>query len=251
MAAHLTPLPFPTGKGNRRGMIRQTRPPSLVGCIDRRHSIRVCGDMVHTASDKSQRSEEVVHALAGGSDQVPTTGGCAVGPAGRRHYAATVRALWHAFAHRLQVAAPRSRGRTGRPAGSLAAPPPGAHPQPVARGAGGAGRAGGASRLGRAHAAETPGVAGRHPLPRASTITAILHRPGRMDPVASAQHQPWHRFEHPAPNLRWQLDCKGHFASSGSPYRSKIGTRVAGTRVAGTVSPGSLPQATQPTPHRE
>lgn len=48
-------------------------------------------------------------------------------------------------------------------------------------------------------------------VPSASTITAILWRYGRIDPVEAAQHQPWQRFEREAPNELWQMDFKGHF----------------------------------------
>jgi transposase InsO family protein len=49
-------------------------------------------------------------------------------------------------------------------------------------------------------------------VPAASTITAILHRHGLIDPGESAKHQAWQRFEAPAPNDLWQMDFKGHFA---------------------------------------
>jgi transposase InsO family protein len=49
-------------------------------------------------------------------------------------------------------------------------------------------------------------------VPATSTITGILHRHGLIDPQQSAQHQPFQRFEHPAPNDLWQMDFKGHFA---------------------------------------
>jgi transposase InsO family protein len=52
---------------------------------------------------------------------------------------------------------------------------------------------------------------GHHPLPSPSTITAILHRYGAIDPMESSKHTPWQRFEAPAPNLLWQMDFKGHF----------------------------------------
>jgi transposase InsO family protein len=45
-----------------------------------------------------------------------------------------------------------------------------------------------------------------------STVTHILHRHGRIEPVASATATPWKRFEHEAPNRLWQMDFKGHFA---------------------------------------
>jgi transposase InsO family protein len=45
--------------------------------------------------------------------------------------------------------------------------------------------------------------------PAPSTITAILHRHGRIDPDASRAHRPCQRFEHAAPNDLWQMDFKG------------------------------------------
>jgi len=49
-------------------------------------------------------------------------------------------------------------------------------------------------------------------VPAASTITEILRRHNRLDPEESAKHEPFNRFEQPAPNLLWQMDFKGHFA---------------------------------------
>ena len=47
-------------------------------------------------------------------------------------------------------------------------------------------------------------------MPAASTVHAILVRHGRIiPPVRAAAHC---RFEHPAPNLLWQMDFKGRFA---------------------------------------
>ncbi len=52
-----------------------------------------------------------------------------------------------------------------------------------------------------------------HPsIPAKSTITEILRRHGQIDPQESRKHQPWQRFERPAPNDLWQMDYKGHFA---------------------------------------
>lgn len=48
-------------------------------------------------------------------------------------------------------------------------------------------------------------------VPSPSTITAILRRHGRIDPIESLKHHPWQRFEHPEPNDLWQMDFKGHF----------------------------------------
>lgn len=53
---------------------------------------------------------------------------------------------------------------------------------------------------------------GHQGVPSASTITAILHRHGRIDPAEAAKHRAWQRFEHAAPNHLWQMDFKGHFA---------------------------------------
>lgn len=51
-------------------------------------------------------------------------------------------------------------------------------------------------------------------VPAASTITAILHRHGGIDPEESVKHQAWQRFEARAPNELWQMDFKGHFAAA-------------------------------------
>lgn len=48
-------------------------------------------------------------------------------------------------------------------------------------------------------------------LPVVSTITAVLHRYGLINPQESLQHQAWQRFEAPAPNFLWQMDFKGDF----------------------------------------
>jgi transposase InsO family protein len=53
---------------------------------------------------------------------------------------------------------------------------------------------------------------GHQAVPSASTITAILHREGRLDEAASAKHRAFQRFEKAAPNELWQMDFKGHFA---------------------------------------
>jgi transposase InsO family protein len=49
--------------------------------------------------------------------------------------------------------------------------------------------------------------------PAPSTVTAVLHRAGRIAAGASAAHQAHVRFEHPAPNALWQMDFKGWFAT--------------------------------------
>lgn len=52
---------------------------------------------------------------------------------------------------------------------------------------------------------------GRSSVPAASTITAILHRHGRIAKEESAKRGPWQRFEREAPNELWQMDFKGDF----------------------------------------
>lgn len=47
-----------------------------------------------------------------------------------------------------------------------------------------------------------------------STVTAVLHRHGRISQQASDAAAPWERFEHDAPNALWQMDFKGHFATA-------------------------------------
>lgn len=46
-------------------------------------------------------------------------------------------------------------------------------------------------------------------LPALSTINRVLQRHGQIDPLASLQHRPLQRFEHPTPNALWQMDFKG------------------------------------------
>jgi transposase InsO family protein len=59
-------------------------------------------------------------------------------------------------------------------------------------------------------------LAGTHPdwdaLPAPSTITAILARHHRLDPLAAAKHRPYKRFVAAEPNDLWQMDFKGDFA---------------------------------------
>jgi len=83
------------------------------------------------------------------------------------------------------------------------------------------------------------------PVPSASTITAILHRHGRMEDTASAGHKPFERFERAAPNELWQMDYKGHFATAAGRChpltvvddhsRYAIGLRACGDEREGTV----------------
>jgi transposase InsO family protein len=54
---------------------------------------------------------------------------------------------------------------------------------------------------------------GRENIPSVSTITAILHRHGLIDPKTSTSHQAFIRFEHDRPNKLWQMDFKGHFST--------------------------------------
>lgn len=55
------------------------------------------------------------------------------------------------------------------------------------------------------------------PLPSASTITAVLHRHGRISPEESAKHDPMQRFEKEHPNELWQMDFKGRFQTATGP----------------------------------
>lgn len=52
---------------------------------------------------------------------------------------------------------------------------------------------------------------GYQKLPSCSTITEILRRNSRLDPIESTKHKAWQRFEHEIPNQLWQMDFKGHF----------------------------------------
>jgi transposase InsO family protein len=49
-------------------------------------------------------------------------------------------------------------------------------------------------------------------LPSPSTITAILHRYERIDPVEAQKHRPFQRFVMEEPNQLWQMDFKGYLA---------------------------------------
>jgi transposase InsO family protein len=51
-------------------------------------------------------------------------------------------------------------------------------------------------------------------VPSASTVTAILHRQGLIEPEASALRGPMMRFEHDRANALWQMDFKGHFPTA-------------------------------------
>ena len=83
------------------------------------------------------------------------------------------------------------------------------------------------------------------PVPSASTITAILHRHGRIEDTASAGHKPFERFERATPNELWQMDYKGHFATAtgrchpltvvDDHSRYAIGLRACGDEREGTV----------------
>lgn len=86
---------------------------------------------------------------------------------------------------------------------------------------------------------------GRDGVPSASTITAVLRRHQRIDPAASAAHEPPQRFERAAPNELWQMDFKGHFPlASGRCHpltvlddhsRYALGLRACGNETDATV----------------
>lgn len=56
---------------------------------------------------------------------------------------------------------------------------------------------------------------GYEDVPVPSTITAILHRHGKIADEESRKREAYQRFEADAPNDRWQMDFKGHFAIEG------------------------------------
>lgn len=57
-------------------------------------------------------------------------------------------------------------------------------------------------------------VLGHRSAPAPSTITGILRRHGLLDEAECQKHEPVHRFEHAQPNELWQMDFKGHFATT-------------------------------------
>lgn len=50
------------------------------------------------------------------------------------------------------------------------------------------------------------------------TVHSILRRNGRIDPVESANHRPWQRFEHVEPNDLWQMDFMGPITTARGRY---------------------------------
>jgi transposase InsO family protein len=50
-------------------------------------------------------------------------------------------------------------------------------------------------------------------VPACSTITAVFHRSGLIDPNNPAAKPNWQRFEHEVPNSLWQMDFKGPVAT--------------------------------------
>ena len=58
------------------------------------------------------------------------------------------------------------------------------------------------------------GRSGCEHIPSASTITAILHRHGRISECESRKRGAWQRFERPQPNDLWQMDYKGEFKTA-------------------------------------
>ena len=82
-------------------------------------------------------------------------------------------------------------------------------------------------------------------VPSASTITAILHRHGRIADAVGAGHKAFARFERAAPNELWQMDYKGHFATAAGRChpltvvddhsRYAVGLRACGDEREGTV----------------
>ena len=56
---------------------------------------------------------------------------------------------------------------------------------------------------------------GHGDVPSPSTITAILHRHGRINPKEAEKHTAFQRFEMEQPNQLWQMDFKGYFHIAG------------------------------------
>ncbi len=54
---------------------------------------------------------------------------------------------------------------------------------------------------------------GEREIPAPSTITEIIRRHQGIDPHEARKHRPFQRFEMAAPNLLWQMDFKGDFAT--------------------------------------
>jgi transposase InsO family protein len=61
-------------------------------------------------------------------------------------------------------------------------------------------------------------LANVRPIPAASTITAILHRHGRISSEESGKHRAFGSFEREQPNELWQVDFKGEFKLSDKSY---------------------------------
>lgn len=55
---------------------------------------------------------------------------------------------------------------------------------------------------------------GQDDVPSCSTIQSILRRNGRSSDPGSPHQKPYIRFERETPNSLWQMDFKGHFATS-------------------------------------
>lgn len=53
---------------------------------------------------------------------------------------------------------------------------------------------------------------GHRGVPAASTVAAVLRRNNRRVFVPVSEQKAYQRFNHPEPNMLWQMDFKGHFA---------------------------------------
>jgi transposase InsO family protein len=58
---------------------------------------------------------------------------------------------------------------------------------------------------------------GGHAVPACSTITAVLHRHGLINPEDLGGRRDWQRFEHSVPNRLWQMDFKGPVPTLAGP----------------------------------
>lgn len=51
-----------------------------------------------------------------------------------------------------------------------------------------------------------------------ATVHSILRRNGKIDPIESAKHTAWHRFQHEEPNDLWQMDFMGPVTTARGRY---------------------------------
>jgi hypothetical protein len=153
--------------------------------MDRRHHLRVYGDMTNTLNDGIWR-KGAGDAVAGGSSRVAARGVRGARIAGRRQRARLVSALRHQPADGVQVAAALPKRRSGGPGRPVAAAAPIAAAHTAGRRDAGHQRARQAPSLGRPQAG---GVAQRtRPQPHPRVRATAEH--GDRDPAARWTTQP-------------------------------------------------------------